>query len=279
MKPASLVLAAVLAAAGLGTSGCVQFAAPQRSRATSVMRYLYPRNREHIDTPTIPVLHLPLRVGIAFVPSSSPGADVTAAQSVELLQRVAAQFNGLPYVKSIQVIPPGYLLPAGGFENLDQVREMFDVDVIALVAYDQTQLTNEGLLSLSYWTVVGAYVIHGERNDTETLMEAAVYDIPSRKLLFRAPGLSQVKASATLINNPEELHRDASQGFALATTNLIGNLQTELAAFNQRVKQSPEEFKVVREAGYTGAGAFSPGWAILLALGSAAALARNRARS
>ena len=57
---------------------------------------------------------------------------------------MAAKFHGLPYVKSIDLIPTTYLRPNGGFENLDQVKSMFGVDVIALVAYDQIQFTHEG---------------------------------------------------------------------------------------------------------------------------------------
>ena len=43
---------------------------------------------------------------------------------------------------------------------------MFGIDVIVLLSYDQVQFRDEGLLSLTYWTVVGAYTIPGEKNDT-----------------------------------------------------------------------------------------------------------------
>ena len=132
---------------------------------------------------------------------------------------------------------------------------MFGVDVIALLAYDQAQFTDEGWASITYWTVVGAYIVQGERNDTKTMMDAVVYDIPSRKLLFRAPGVSQIKASATPINLKEGLRDDSERGFEQASTNMVGNLQEELAQFKDRVKSSPEEFKVVAKPGYTGAGA------------------------
>lgn len=102
--------------------------------------------------------------------------------------------------------------------------------------------------------MVGAYVIHGEKNDTKTMMDAVVYDIPSRKLLFRAPGISQVKASATPINLNEELRSDSALGFQQAATNLVANLQMQLADFRERVKNSPEEFKIVEKPGYKGAG-------------------------
>lgn len=44
---------------------------------------------------------------------------------------------------------------------------------------------------------MGAYVVQGERNDTHTMMDTAVYDTSSRKMLFRDPGIGRVKGSAT----------------------------------------------------------------------------------
>ena len=144
----------------------------------------------------IPTLRLPLRVGLAFVPPST-SRGLTELQKTELLREVAAKFRALPFVESIEVVPTTYLRPGGGFENLDQLRSLLGVDVIALIAYDQAQLTSGTAWSLSYWTIVGAYVVPGEKNDTATLMEAVVYDIASRKLLFRAPGTSTIKGHAT----------------------------------------------------------------------------------
>ena len=121
---------------------------------------------------------------------------------------------------------------------------MFGVDVVALISYDQVQFTDEGLLSLTYWTIVGAYVVQGEKNDTQTMLDAAVYDIKSRKLLLRAPGTSRVRHSATPINLGEELRRDREKGFEIAATNMVANLHRELELFHERVKKNPDEIKV-----------------------------------
>jgi len=128
---------------------------------------------------------------------------------------------------------------------------------MALLSYDQAQFTDEGMLSLTYWTIVGAYVVPGEHNDTRTMIDAAVYDIPSRKLLFRAPGLSTVNASATFMNSSEELRKNSEEGFEKAATNLVVELKAQLADFQDRVKSSPTEYKIVRKPGYTGGGALS----------------------
>jgi rhombotail lipoprotein len=50
--------------------------------------------------------------------------------------RVAAEFKGLDYIQSIEIVPSTYLRTSGGFDNLNQVRSLLGVDVIGLVAYD-----------------------------------------------------------------------------------------------------------------------------------------------
>jgi rhombotail lipoprotein len=245
-------------------AGCELLSGNRSHQSSSVVQYLYPAQSKHIDTPGIPTLSLPLRVGVAFVPEQSRGEQFSEKQKMNLLKAVSTNFLNYPFVKSIETIPSTYLTPGGGFENLDQLRSMFDVDVIALLSYDQVQFTDEGILSVTYWTIVGAYVIRGEKNDTKTLMDAAVYDISSRKLLFRAPGTSQIKGSATPVNLTEQLRHDSEQGFSQASTNMVANLQIQLEEFKERVKSSPEQFKIVRKPGYTGGGSLGEFEAILI---------------
>src|SRR6185503_20646359 len=61
----------IIAVAALGLiAGCAAWSGGNEHReASSVMDYLYPKNSlSHVDTPGVPVLSLPLRVGVAFVP-------------------------------------------------------------------------------------------------------------------------------------------------------------------------------------------------------------------
>lgn len=233
--------------------------------ATSVVDYLFPNTKDPVVTPGIPVLTLPLRVGIAFVPSGGSiggnfrrpqdgGLALTEKRKMDLMNEVAVHFKKYPFVKEIEIIPTAYLRAGGSFANLDQIRTMYGVDVIALLSYDQVQFTDEGKLSLTYWTIVGAYIIPGEKNDTQTMLDAVVYDIPSRKMLFRAPGMSLVKGSATLVNQSEELRADSGKGFDDAAKEMIVNLDEQLTHFKEKVKERPEEFKVVNTPGYTGGG-------------------------
>jgi len=254
-------------------AGCAfMFNGPRKTdRSSSVVNYLYPGQTNPLPLTTIPVLRLPLRVGVAFVPSGdvrdnySP-AGITEEQKMVLMQRVAAEFKGYPFIQSIELVPSTYLRRAGGFDNLDQVRGLLGVDVIALLAYDQVQFTNENFFSLTYWTIVGAYIFQGNKNDTHTLMEAAVYDIASRHLLFRAPGSSQVQASTAAVYLNQNLHRDSAKGFDDATGELIRNLKAQLEAFKDRVKQSPGEVQIEHRPGYTGGGTFEGGFLAVMAL-------------
>ena len=204
------------------------------------------------------MLRLPLRVGLAFVPAGSAqnwAADFSEAQKTSLLKRVAEEFKANQFISSIDVIPTTYLRPGGGFENLDRVKALLGLDVMVLVAYDQLQFTDQNKLSLAYWTIVGAYFFHGNKNDTDTLLEAVVYDIPSRKLLFRAPGSNRLKATSTGIEVRDNLRKDSAESFERAADDLIANLKTELAAFRERIKQAPDQVRIENRPGYTGSGA------------------------
>ena len=234
-------------------SGCA--GKVSRHTSSSVVHYLYPDRDTPLDTATLPQLSLPMRVGLAFVPETggrNPG--FTEKEKTRLLDEIATHFKRHHFVNSIDVVPSGYLSAGGSFANLDQIRSLYGIDVMVLVSYDQTQFTDEGLASIAYWTLVGAYIIPGEKNDTHTMVDAAVYDIESRKMLFRAPGISHIKGNATPVNLSEELRHDSLEGFQRASADLVTNLDEQLQLFKQRVKENPQEYDVVHRAGYTGGG-------------------------
>lgn len=263
-----LLMSALLLAGGCQTTA--------QHRNSSVVDYLYPQSRDVQVSVETPRLTLPLTVGVAFTPSGyRDAAGLTEAKKQELLTRVSSHFEALDFVEAIEIIPSAYLRPQGSFENLDQLRRMFGIDVIALVSYDQTQFTDEGFASIAYWTIVGAYVVPGEKNATHTLLDAVVYDIPSRKLLFRAPGTSSVQSSATLVNREEQVREDAVAGFDDASAHLVDNLKAELEAFQVRIKDAPEEVQIARREGYQGSGSGGP-WLLIVALLALGLLHRTR---
>jgi rhombotail lipoprotein len=85
-------------------------------------------------------------------------------------------------------------------------------------------------------------------------------------MLFRAPGTSHVKGLATPVNLSGELRTDSEEGFNLAAKEMIANLDEQLVAFREKIKTAPEEYKVVRSAGYSGGGGSFDGWTLLVLL-------------
>lgn len=261
----------------LALGGCASaFEHGGKRQAASIVDYLYPDAKEPPKMePTVTRLRLPVRVGIAFVPGGGRDGGPQEAAKEQLLQRVKGAFTQYDTIGSIEVIPSAYLRPRGGFANLDQVARMFNVDVIALVSYDQIRFNDTNRLAVLYWTVVGAYLINGDQYDVQTMVDAAVFDVRSRKLLFRAPGTSQVKGSATLAGYGREVRGAASSGYAQAVDQMIPQLQAQLANFKERAKSDPG-IQVERRDGKHGAGGI--GWAAaLLLLGVAWAIGRCRA--
>ena len=249
------------------------------NRSSSVVQYLYPNTKGYIETPTIPRLALPLQVGIAFVPDDSvkgrsffipekivQGQNLTERDKMELMEKVKKHFQKYEYVDSIELIPSSYLTKEGGFANLDQIRTMYGIDVVVLLSYDQTQFTDEGVTSVVYWTLIGAYLIPGEKNDTHTMVDATVYDIQSRKLLFRAPGTSHIKSKATPVNLSEQLRVDSMASFKEACTDLAVNLDKQLELFSEKVKTTPADYEIVRKPGYTGGGSLDGIYLIMLSI-------------
>ena len=255
-------------------TGCVGMWGDRRHHeSSSVVQFLYPNKDRPFIQPQIPTLRLPLRVGVAFIPPGNPEnpsgsysvqANFTEQQKTDLMRKVAAQFKALPFVQSIEIIPTTYLRPGGGFENLDQLRAMMGIDVIALIAYDQAQNSRDTEASIAYWTIVGAYVVPAQRNSTNTLMEAVVYDISSRSLLFRAPGTSALKHSATLFRADYELQQDSARGLEEASAQMTTNLAQEIELFKVRAREQPESVHIEHKPGYTGGGALDGAFALLL---------------
>ena len=227
---ALIVVCIALCAAGCATSNV--------QRRASVLDYLYPSGSE-AQPPQDVALHLPLRVGIAFAPSSERDWAGTAFDENArrtLLDRIAAAFRDRSEIASVQVLPTSLLAPGGGFANLDQLAAMYGLDLAVLLSYEQVQFDDPTLASITYWTIVGAYVVEGDRNETRTMLDAAVIDIRSRALLFSASGASRDKDTATAVDAARALRKASERGFAQATERLIENLDTALDLFREQAK-------------------------------------------
>lgn len=223
-------------------SGCSSFwtmgnhEKTREGSSSSLVDFLYPKGEVPPELPEhLPRLTLPLRVGIAFVPSHS-SADITAAEKQDLLEQVASAFRDRPYVASIEAIPDNYMRSAQGITGMQQVAAMYSVDVMALVSYDQISFSAERDSAILYWTVVGALVVKGNSNEVQTMIDTAVFDVSTAKLLFRAPGTDSDQSNATLMDTGKELRKLRSASFVAAADDMVVNLDQELDGFRRAVE-------------------------------------------
>lgn len=239
-------------------SGCSQLVSKktgEHSISSSLVDFLYPNKDSRVKhTQEIPVLKLPVKVGLAFLPSQNwRGGMVSETNKLTLLNKVKSSFGKHRFIDSITIIPSAYLQGGKGFKALDRVSRMHDVDVIALVSYDQVTQSRHNNASLLYWTIVGMYVIPGNENKVQTFVDTAVFDIKSRKMLLRAPGVSSLKKRSTAIGVDSVMTTKSLQGFNLAFDDMIKNLDAELGRFRARAKEG-KSVKIQHQPGYTSSG-------------------------
>lgn len=233
MKRLGLLTVAVLLTACAGLYG------PQTRQgvSSSLVNYLYPQGEiPPRQEGTIPHLQLPLAVGLAFVPSASGSNVLSEVERMKLLNDVKKSFEGRDFIEEIAVIPEAYLRTGRGFESLEQTARLYGLDVMALVSYDQVAHTDERTASILYWTIVGAYTVKGNKNDGQTFVDTAVFDVATRKLLFRAPGVNEFKSSPTLVDLERDLSVSQQKSFGLAMADMTANLDRELALFEKRIR-------------------------------------------
>jgi rhombotail lipoprotein len=260
-------------------------------RRASVVEYLYPNGKTDVPSREVK-LQLPLRVAVAFAPTSRNPAGTDAFSEVqqrELLKRVVAAFQNVPEVQSVDILPTSALRPGGGFPNLEQAASTLDANIIALVSYDQVQFEDPGMLSFLYVTVVGAFVVPGNLHETQTLLDASVFDVASHDLLFTGSGSSVVDTRSAMVGSERVQRETSASGFDKAADDLIASLNKALTVFREHAKNrtlrglgTPSVQVVSREPSASmggGSGALGPwdlgGVALLAIAGSLVALRRR----
>lgn len=236
MKTLKLILVFVIVFLA-GCSTMLSQNANQETRSSSLVDFLYPNEQSRqAHQPSIPTLNLPATVGIAFIPNQND-AGIRSNEEIALLEKVKKQFLQYDYIDRIEVIPSSYLKGGQGFTTLDQVSRLYDVDIMALVSYDQVSQTLENNAAFLYLTIVGLYVIPGNENTVQTFVDTAVFDVKSKKMLFRAPGINKVDQRSTAVGIDDTLNNQSNSSFNLAVDDMIVNLDAELGSFKSRVKE------------------------------------------
>jgi rhombotail lipoprotein len=258
---------------GLCTPGCHS----QTQQSSSLVNFLYPDGKLLPASNTIPELKVPLRVGLAFLPSQvsygTPPLD--PSQKNDLLQRIRDRFASRKFVSEIVIIPDYYLANARGFAGLGGVQRLYNIDVMALVSYDQVTHADDNKLSLGYLTIIGAYVLPGSSHDTATLVDLAVIDPATRSLILRAGGTDTRHGNSTLIDVNRDTRHASASSFDAATVQMIGNFDVALTAFENDVHAGRAGVRVVSRDGSGGGGGAMSLWA-LFALAGLFAMRRSR---
>ena len=170
------------------------------------------------------------------------------------------------------MIPDTYLRSSSGVIGMQQVARLYDVDVMALVSYDQVAVSEENPTGLLYWTIVGAYLIKATSNEIQTFVDTAVFDVDTARLLFRAPGAHTMSDRSTLVEAGEVVRKAKDESITAAMGQMTGNLAVELDRFQERVKDDPSVAKTQWRLG-------SGGGAVGLWMLGLLALIGNRTRS
>jgi len=236
---------------------CAPNCRTQVHNSSSLVSYLYPNGALPPHDNSVPELHVPLRVGLAFLPSQggAGAAQLDEAHKEVLLERIRERFKSRPFVSEIVIIPDYYLQSSRGYVGLAGVQRLYNVDLMALVSYDQVTETSDTRSSLAYLTIVGAYFIPGSVNDTTTLVDLAVVDPQTRSLVLRAGGTDTNHHSTTLIDMQREIRHDSGASFDAATNQMIEHFDTALVAFEQQVHEGKARIHVVaRDAAHGGGG-------------------------
>jgi len=224
-----------IVALALLLAGACAYTGPTSVRS-SALDFLYPGGTAAASPATDVTLQLPARVGLGFAPARAVQEPISEVKKQQVLNQVAEAFREHKGIGHIEVVPSAYLDPGGSFTNLDRVAASLGVDLMALVSYDQTTITESTRASWSYLTVVGPLFIKGEKNEIQTFVDAVVYDIKSRALLFRAPGQSTRKGKSNPLTVERTRRTMAEQGFDEASKDLIANLNAALTGFEEQAK-------------------------------------------
>jgi rhombotail lipoprotein len=249
--------------AALMLSGCTALSAllvgsdgpRQTHNSSSLVEFLYPNGRLPPAENQIPELRVPLRVGLAFLPSNN-GEGPTAVQRDALLERIRQRFADKKFVTEIVTIPDYYLRNARGFEGLQGVQRLYTVDIMALVSYDQVEHLDDNQWSLGYLTIVGAYVLKGSHHDVATLVDLAVVDPVTHSLILRAGGTDTRNRNSTLVDQARDAREATVASFDTATTQMIDNFDLALTKFEADVRAGKANVRVAKRdsGGRTGGG-------------------------
>jgi rhombotail lipoprotein len=272
---------AILGVMALAAAGCTLMNhSTQTHHSSSLVSFLYPDGSTPPPQNAVPELRVPLRVGLTFLPTQAAFGDaqLDAAHKQELLERIRQRFSDRKFVSEIVIIPDYYLAANRGFAGLEGVQRLYNVDLMALVSYDQLTYTDDNQWSLGYLTIVGAYVVKGSTNDTTTLVDLAVIDPRTRSLVLRAGGTDTHHQNSTLVDMQRNTRLASAESFDAATQQMIIHFDGALSAFETEVHEGRANVHVAARGAGGGGGGSIMGADLVALVGLALLSVRRAAR-
>lgn len=242
--------AAGVTLAALLLAGCAGMFAhgTRHQRSSSLVEYLYAGQAPPAQT-SRPVLDLPLTVGVAFLPPVHGVSQFDEADKTEVLERVRARFQSRAFVREIVAIPDYYLAGQQGFAGLSALQRLYDLDLVALVSYDQVARQESNELSLAYLTIVGAYLLPGTTQGVTTMVDLAVVDPASRSLVLRAAGMDTRQGVSTDVAANRTLRARSAGSLHAAAGQMIERFDAELLRFEHSVRQGTSRVQIANAGG------------------------------
>lgn len=272
MRKVAMVAAVVVAGVVLaGCAGMFARSSQRHHRSSSLVEFLYAGQAPPART-AVPALELPLTVGIAFLPAAAGIGQLDEAEKNLVLERVRERFSSRAFVREIVPIPDYYLGWQRGFDGLASLQRLYDLDLVALVSYDQVARQEGNELSLAYLTIVGAYLFPGTSQDVNTMVDLAVVDPTSRSLVLRAAGMDSRQGVSTDVAANQRMRARGVDSFHAAAGQMIERFDAELLGFERSVREGTARVRVTRSGGGGSTGLLALG---LLGL-MLAAVARGR---
>lgn len=270
MKKIIVTAVAILA---LGLSGCVGLysAGTRHYRSSTLVEYLYGREPPPAEVET-PELQLPLTVGLAFLPQAGGQVTIGETEKSVILDRIRDRFGSRPFVRDIVEVPGYYLSQNPGMNGLAALQRLYNMDLLALVSYDQVSHQDDNPLSLTYLSIVGGVIFPGTNQDVTTVLDMAVIHPSSRSLVLRAAGMDNREGKTTALHAEPRLRERRAAGFHAASDQMIERFEAELTRFEQQVRSGTARVKV-----RGGGGSLDlPCLALLCLLACAAGIARRQ---
>ncbi|HWL64011.1 MAG TPA: rhombotarget lipoprotein [Steroidobacteraceae bacterium] len=270
MKKIIVAAAAILTLALSGCAGMYS-TGPRHYRSSTLVEYLYGREPPPVEV-EIPELQLPLTVGLAFLPQAGGQVAIDEVEKSAILERIRERFGSRPFVRDIVEIPGYYLSQNPGTSGLAALQRLYNMDLLALVSYDQVSHQDDNPLSLTYLSIVGGVIFPGTNQDVTTVLDMAVIHPSSRSLVLRAAGMDNREGVTTALNAEPRLRERRTSGFHAASDQMIERFDAELTRFEQQVRSGTARVKV-----QGGGGSFDwPALALLTLLAGGAWMSRRQ---